>query len=185
MEEEKKRGIGKTLLGFGIFIFIIGFIGSFGEDNSPSDSNPQNVGTVVAPNKKPNNNSETKNEFKVGDIIETSNFKISFISSEEWTSDNQYIQPKDGYAFYRFEFEFENISDTDQYVSAGDFCCYADDYSVDMSYYGDDVLSITSLSAGKKAKGSVYFEVPKDATSIVLEYTTNFWTENKVIFNIK
>lgn len=42
-----------------------------------------------------------------------------------------------------------------------------------------------TLSAGKKTKGSVFFEVPKDAKNITVEYETNFWTENKIIFVVK
>lgn len=182
----KKQGnaAGAVLVILGVTFFLLGFISSLGESETPSDSNPQNVGNVGS--QQQNNNSESpSNEFKVGDIVETSNYKISFLSSSEWASDNQYITPKDGYVFYRFEFEFENISDNDQYVSASDFNCYADDYASEMNFYGDDALSISTLSKGKKIKGAIYFEVPADAENIVLEYTTNFWTENKIIFNIK
>lgn len=177
------------------FVFIIG-IGAIGSDEEASTDNSEQ-----SPNSTNNNNSqstnnnsdanteeeshENKNEFVVGDIVETSDFKISFISSSEWESDNMFVEPKDGYVFYRFEFEFENISKSDQYVSSADFECYADGYSMESSYYGDDILSITSLSSGKKVKGSVCFEVPKDAESIILEYGTNFWTENKIVFVIK
>lgn len=125
------------------------------------------------------------NAFVVGDVVETSSFKISFLSVSEYVSDNPYIQPKDGNMYYRMEFEFENISDSDAAISSMmNWDCYADDYAVDQSWISDDQID-ASLSPGKKVKGSVYFEVPIDANSIVLEYETNFWTENKVIFIVK
>lgn len=49
---------------------------------------------------------------------------------------------------------------------------------------GDDDLS-ASLSSGKKAKGALYFEVPSDAQSIVLEYNDNVWTSDKIVFVVK
>lgn len=193
---KKQGGIGKWIAIVIGVIFVIGLIGNNSDEtDTPSDDNPQNIGSVNDSNnqekdseknsEKESEEQEPKNEFNVGDIVETSNLKISFISSSEWQSDNVFVEPKDGYVFYRFEFEFENISERDQYVTSGDFECYADGYSMENSFYGDDTLSITTLSSGKKVKGSVYFEIPKDAESIVLEYETNFWTENKIIFVIK
>ena len=45
----------------------------------------------------------------------------------------------------------------------------------------DDALS-ASLSPGRKAKGTIAFEVPKDAQVIEFEFEDNFWTENKLVF---
>ena len=60
---------------------------------------------------------------------------------------------------------------------------YADGYAVEQTYFDDD-LSAT-LSAGKKAKGAVYFEVPVNAVEVNAEYEMNYWTEEKVVFVIK
>lgn len=189
---KKQGGIGKWIVIAVVAFLFIGIIGGGSDsEDSPSDDKPQNVGSVdnsqgtEKESQKSTESEETNNEFKVGDIVETSDFKISFISSSEWESDNMFVEPKDGYVFYKFEFEFENISKSDQYVSSADFECYADGYSMESSYYGDDILSITSLSSGKKVKGSIYFEIPENAESIILEYETNFWTENKIVFVIK
>ena len=128
---------------------------------------------------------EVDNTFHVGDVVETPNLKITYISAEEYQSENQYIQPKDGYVYYRMEFEFENIGDTDQAVSSMiSWDCYADGYAMDESYVGDDVLDAT-MSPGKKAAGAVYYEVPADAKEITLEYETDFWSQNKVVFVVK
>lgn len=124
------------------------------------------------------------NTFSIGEVVETSDLKISFLSAGEYVSDNEFIQPKEGCVYYRMEFEFENISDSDQYVTSYEWECYADSYAVDQTWIGDDDLSAT-LSPGKKAKGSLYFEVPAGAQEITLEYKTNFWTEDKVVFMVK
>ena len=85
----------------------------------------------------------------------------------------------------RLTFEIENISSTDQIVSVYDFKCYSDDVASSAYYYGDNGLSTTTLSSGRKATGNVYFEVPQNANSIDVEYETNYWSGNKAIFVVK
>lgn len=38
------------------------------------------------------------------------------------------------------------------------------------------------LSAGRKAKGTVAFEVPVDSQVIEFEFEDNFWTDSKIVF---
>ena len=173
-----------------ILIFLI-FAFAFGSNkNSENKEETQKTGTVETKSEsdveeKPENSANEQTEFLVGDIVETKELKISFLSAGEYTSDNEFIQPKDGNVFYRMEFEFENISDSDQTISSMmNWECYADDYSVEQSWIGDDQIDAT-LSPGKKVKGAVYFEVPAGAENIVLEFETNFWTEEKIVFVVK
>jgi len=119
--------------------------------------------------------------FSVGDVVKTGNFTISYLSSEEYDSSNQFLQPKDGYKYIDCKFEFENVSNSDQNVSSGDFTCYADGMSCDAFYGLDDDLS-ASLSPGRKAAGTVAFEVPEDAKVVEVEYLTNVWTSDRVVF---
>lgn len=126
---------------------------------------------------------EKSNVFKVGDIVETESMKITFISAEQYKEENEFLQPKDGYEYWKFEFKFENISDTDQYVSSMmDWGCYADNSNVDQSWIGDDNGLDATLSSGRTTQGSIYFEVPITAESIELEYDINFWQNDKIIF---
>ena len=62
--------------------------------------------------------------------------------------------------------------------------CYADDVAAEQYYYADDQLSAT-ISSGRKTNGYVYFEVPKDAQNIEVEYETDFWSGNKAIFVVQ
>lgn len=127
---------------------------------------------------------DVKAQYEVGDVVETDAFKISFTDAEEYISDNQFIQPEDGNVYYRMTFEFENISDSDQYVSSINFSCYADGYDCEQAYLDNLDLDAT-LSAGKKTKGSVFFEVPNDCEEVILEYEVNLWTEEKLEFKVK
>lgn len=83
------------------------------------------------------------------------------------------------------QFEFENIGESDESVtSLTNWECYADGYSADQHFFDEDELD-GNLSPGKKAKGSVYFEVPKEAKEIKLEYETEFWSTKKIVFVVK
>ena len=127
------------------------------------------------------NTSSSADAFHVGDIIETKNFRIVYSKASEYVSDNQFLQPAEGKKYIYIELEFENLSSSDHTVSYFSFNCFADGASCD-GYYGlDDGLSAT-LSPGRKAKGTVAFEVPSDAKVIEIEYEDNIWTSNKIIF---
>ena len=128
-----------------------------------------------------NNASVSESAYHVGDIIETKNMRITYLKSAEYKSDNQFLQPKDGMKYVYIELEVENMSGADRTISYFSFQCYADGASCD-GYYGmDDALSAT-LSVGRKAKGTIAFEVPIDAKVVEFEYEDNVWTESKIIF---
>ena len=130
------------------------------------------------------NTEKSADAFEVGSIIETDKLRISYLSCEDYISDNMFITPKEGYKFISLMLDVENISDSDQSISCYDFECYADGTVCDATYARDDSLS-AELSAGRKAKGSVSFEVPVDATTIEVECETNYWTQKKIIFSCK
>lgn len=127
------------------------------------------------------NSAQSEEAFHVGDIIETNDVRISYVKCSEYISDNMFIEPKEGNRFIYIELELENISNTDQTASVFSFNCYADGKSCEAFYGLDDELSAT-MSPGRKAKGKIGFEVPKDAQTIEVEYEDNVWTQNKLIF---
>ena len=193
---KKQGGIVKWIVIVVAVIVVIGAIASGGDNqNKGSDSNPtkkgesqntssSNTDTEDNSGAEGNTQEPINNKFVVGDIVETSDLTITYLSAGQYTSDNEFLQPKNGYVYYRMEFEFENIGNSDEFVSSFDFECYADGYAADQTYIGDDGLSAT-LSPSKKAKGAVYYEIPADAQEITLEYKVNYWTEDKVIFVVK
>ena len=123
----------------------------------------------------------TEGAYTVGDIIESSKLKVTYLSCEEYISDNMFIEPAEGHHFISCEFEFENIGNSDEFISSADFDCYADGFNCNGTFIRDDDLSAT-LSAGRKTKGTVTFEVPLDATVVEIEYLSNYWTSNRVVF---
>lgn len=198
---KKQGGIGKWIAIAIVVIVILAALTGGGDSDSQtaSDSSPKKTGQAENMNTAPETEQsedttpaaeteaaeEVSSIFVVGDVVETSDLKITYLSAEECSFDNQFITPNEGNVFYRMEFEFENIGDTDQAISSMlDWNCYADGYAADQSWYGDDQLDAT-IAPGKKAKGAVYFEVPADAQEIELNYEVNLWTEDKVVFVVK
>ncbi len=120
--------------------------------------------------------------YHVGDILQDGNLEIVYMSSGEHVEENEFMQPADGKKYIYIQLAFENTSDkSDAAVSMYSFEGYADGYSVDMYYGGEDTLSST-LSAGRSVSGYLYFEVPEDAQNIEIEYEPNFITQEKLTF---
>ena len=179
MEKEKKPIYKKwwfwVLIVLGIFI-----IAGMGGDNNTNTVKPS---TETSETSSSTSNENTK--VNVGEEVSTKEVKITFTSVNDYTKYESYSAPKTGNKIIRAEFSFENISNSD--VSLSNFDCYADGEKCEEYYSADDYKSPTleSLSTGKKMKSIVYFEVPVNAESIVLEYETDFWSSNKVEFVVK
>ena len=160
-------------------VLIIIISGSGNSDNSDDGdvTNNNSNGTTT--------NNSSGNVYGVGDTLTTSKLKITFQKVEVWSGYNQYSPPKDGYKILRAYFVIENISSSDEGVGSWDFDCYADGLAVDEYYFGDDALAgFDSISAGRKMQGYLYYEVPVNSNKIEIEYETNSWTSDKVIFEV-
>lgn len=163
-------------------IVILGVI--FGSGSSNSE--PKNTLNGGEKSVQTNSTVQEKIEYNVGEVYEDDYIAVKFNSkNENFTKIQKYADVKSGYKIIQASFEFENVGTTDEYVSSADFNCYADGYSCEEYIWVDDSSFYTTLSSGKKTKGSVYFEVPKDAKEITIEYEANYWTDEKVIFVVK
>ncbi len=129
------------------------------------------------------NTAVTEGALKPGEITESDQLKIVYISCFSDSSDNMFINPKEGYHYITCEFEFENLSDSDQFISSIEFDCFADGIACEQVYFREDELSAT-LSSGRKTKGTVSFEVPDAAQTVEVEYLSNYWTSKRVVFAI-
>lgn len=193
----KKQGPGGCTIAI-LVVLLLCLIGScFGGKSGDSEKETAKVDSIENESNETGTvgESETESEetteevvsniFHAGDVLETKRVKLSFLSCGDYSDGNMFVKAGDGKKLIYFEFEFENIGDTDASVGSFDFDCYADGYESKQSYTatGDNVMtSITTLSPGRKTSGIVVFEVPKDAESIEVEYETSYWTQDKAIF---
>lgn len=125
-----------------------------------------------------------------GETCNVGNLEINYKSK-----DVNYIVKNDTYGLYTPEsgkkyvsttFQFKNNGNSDEYVSIYDFDCYADDVVASQAFLpGDDFMNV-NLSPGRTITFTTFYEVPKNATSIELEYDVKYsWDNEKVKFIIK
>ena len=152
------------------------------------DDEPQKVGSVetsqtATADANASTESEKSNIFHVGDVVETEDFRITYLESQEYKSDNEFIKPKGGYKFKKKQFKFENISNDVKNVSSiMDWECYADNSKVDQTYLEMDNGLDGQLSAGRETQGSLFFEVPNDVQNLELEYAINYYGNDRIVF---
>lgn len=125
------------------------------------------------------------NTFEINEVVETDDFKMVSTDFEEFT-DYGYFPPTDGYKVIRAYYSFENISDTDQYISSTELACYVDGKlcnSYDYKWTESDTLPLgDTVSSGRTVEGWVYFEVPKDADDVEIEFGIPYINVDKIIF---
>ena len=187
MEKEKVPFYKKWWFWVIIVIVIIAIAGS-GSNNTDNVTKTSQTSSDATTEEKSTENQANISEntmVKVGEEITTQNLKIAFTSSSDYTDYNQYSSPKDGNKVIRAEISFENILDSD--VSLNNIECYADGEKCEGFFSADDFKAPTleSISSGKKFKSIVYYEVPENAESIILEYETDLWSNKKIEFIVK
>ncbi len=173
----------KKILSIILAVCVLATFAFFAVGSSDDNSASVSQGDGVT-----DNNSSTENEtltVNVGDVLTTDSLKITYLACEDYTDYNEYLGPKAGYKVVALKLEAENISSTDTYLSMFDFSCYADDVTMEEYLYGEELFSTDIISSGRKMSGYIYFEVPKDAESIEVEYETDYWNNQKAIFVVK
>ena len=127
-----------------------------------------------------------KTSFKINETFQNSYEKITMTEVNTNVKEySEYFGPKDGYKIIAAKFEVENINNEQDelYVSSLSFNAYADGVAVDSYFYGDDTYNDLSatIGKGKKTVGYVLYEVPKNASEIIIEYCADFWTDGNNI----
>ena len=127
-----------------------------------------------------------KDSVKVGESFENDGLKVTAKKAEFGYDGGEYFTPKDGCEYVAVDFTCENIAEKgDKYVSVSDCECYADNSACEQQYIGNSDFVNTNLSPGKNVSFTTYYEVPKDAKKVILEYSASFWTDKKITINLK
>lgn len=132
----------------------------------------------------PVNTNRTKGAFRAGDTAASDLQRIHYLSCEADDRDNENVHPAEGCTYWTLTFEFENLEKEDRQISVHDFSCYADGKSCVRTLFRDDYLS-ADVPGGRKAKGTVTFEVPDDAQTVEVEYDTGRRTAAPVVFTVR
>lgn len=127
-----------------------------------------------------------KTSFKVNETFQNQYEKITMTEvNTNFTDYSEYLEPSDGNKVVMLKFEVENINDENDelYVSSMSFSAYADGVAVDSFYGANDQYNDLSatIGKGKKAVGYIFYEVPKTAQKVTVEYNADFWTDGNAI----
>ena len=159
-----------------IFVCIVGCVNSC--SNAVDDAVKETTNSY--------NDINGKTSFKVNESFQNKYEKITMTEvNTNFTDYSEYLDPKDGNKVVMLKFEVENINDKNDelYVSSLSFNAYADGIAAESFYSGNDKYNDLSATVGKgkKAIGYVFYEVPKDAQKITVEYNADFWVDGTTI----
>ena len=183
MAEQKKKKKKKRLIIFGVIAAIIVVI-IIASSGGSSDNKVEDASSDAAQSQT-TQPAVTKIEAGKAVTIDDE-LKITFSScNTNFTKYSDYEAPAKGNKVVSADFKIENVSSTDQYIDSIE--CYADDKKCDefmgIENYTNPFIDV--ISSGRSISGTVYFEVPKNAKDIELEFENNVWTEDKVVFVVK
>lgn len=184
-------------------ILCIGVIGSLGGNSS--NQAPNDDGVVVKNTKDSSSTAKTEetktkeesktteeqtdatsNIVEVGDTYEKSGHSITFVSADDYISNNTFIKPEDGKKFIEVVWKCKNTDKSDWFVSFGmDTETYADNQSIEFNIWKGTYDSSATLSTGREATISYLLEVPEETKTVELEYSSSFWNSSKVVFKVR
>lgn len=123
----------------------------------------------------------TEKTYTVGDTITTRKYSFTLtnaINSNVVEGEYKTVAPE-GKTYIVLFFEVENITDTDEFVSAIYSEAYIDDYSATEAYisFVDYELLSGDLAVGKKIKGYVAYEADKNWEELEWKYEELFDSE--------
>ncbi len=182
-EQKKKKKRWIIIAVVVVIILIIAVASSSGGDSS--DDSTGETQTVQADGSE-SETEQTEEKIEAGYSVTTDSLKISYVSCDADFKDyNTYATVGSGNKVIRAEFQFENISSTDQVLPSVE--CYADGSKCDAFYSVDDYASPTleTVSSGRNFTAVIYYEVPSDAQEIELEMDDSYWSSSKTIFVVK
>lgn len=155
------------------------------ENNEQEEDKPDD--DILSFRQEDNNKQDSM--FRKGEAAEKGGVQVTLLDYKE-SNGSEYNTPGDGNVFLLIEFEISNNTEKEIAVSSMlSFEAYADDYTLNyslsalMEKEGDQLDG--SIAAGKKMKGWIGWEVPKDYKSIEVHFTPNVWSGDKIVFMIE
>ncbi|ELC8400432.1 DUF4352 domain-containing protein [Clostridium perfringens] len=124
--------------------------------------------------------------FKVGDTIQTKDFKIT-VNKVETSEGGEFVKPKDGNEFIKVDITIENTSKEEQNVSSMIMFKVVDK---DGRSYNQAIVEDQNgqldgkVAPGRKMTGEYVVEVPKGATGLQLEFDSSLLTSGQVIVDL-
>jgi len=121
------------------------------------------------------------------EIVEDSGeFTVSIVNAYEYKKYADYDAPPKGFTYYCVEVVAENVTSDPKGLFRSEFICYADGKATEQKLFNSDDFIWGDVMPGEKAGGKLYFEVPKGAKKVKVEYKNNTFDEKEgIVFNVK
>lgn len=181
--KKNQGGVANWIAAIIIIIGIMSILNGRGD----KENSPRKVGEIDASNNTQEENKETT--FKKGEIAELNGIQVALTDYKE-SSGSEWNRPSSEKTFLLAEFEISNKTDKEIVVSSiMSFNAYADDYALGYSFSAIAEEEIEQLdgtiASGKKLKGWIGWEVPKDYNVVEIHFTDGTWNNNKFVFVIE
>ena len=191
-----------VVLGIIMFILTV-FVGLTAKDFNITNNEKTTEAVTENISKKDNASSKKESDEKSekdggvlrkGGVFEQDGLKMKFVDSKlnYKPSDDEYgfNKPSKGNKYIACTFKFKNNDDSDKYVSIYDFDCYADNKSCNQEFittedFKNNDFMNDNLSKGREVTFTTFYQVPKQAKKIQLEYEPNMWSDKKLLIEVK
>ena len=183
---KKKKKKKRPILGTIVLIFgVICIIGAIGGNSEPKKVEPATSSVSAAVQTEANT---VPAAFTVGDTLEMNNILVTLNDISESTG-SQFMKPTDGNVFVICEFTIENQGSSDLAVSSlMSFKAYFDDYAANVSIGAMTIDQSKgqldgTVAAGKKIRGVVGYEAPKDWSEMEVHFVPSITSSKSFVFN--
>lgn len=125
---------------------------------------------------------EKKEDYELNNTLFKNNDFSLTLGKIEPNFKEEYMTLEEGQRVVRIPVTFQNLSSVDMVTDS--FKAKVDNKMVKEYYGSDDIVICEELLSGTTKDGAVYYEVPNNATEMILVYDYGFWTDKKVEFKI-
>ena len=145
------------------------------------------VAIIVAAVSGTGGKTDLKSSYAVGEVAELNGLSATLIGVTE-NNGSEFNTPAEGKVYVLCEFEFENNSDSDIAISSAmSFEASCDGYATSLNFgalveKGDKEQLDGTVGVGKKFRGVIGYEVPKDWKKLEIKFTPDVWSDTKITF---
>jgi hypothetical protein len=124
--------------------------------------------------------------YKIGDSVKAGNFVFT-VNSIRTDAGGDFLKPKDGHIYYIVDVTVENTGDKSESVSSMLMFKLFDSeaYSYSITIGPDTKGSVDGeISAGRKLRGELVFEIPEDSEGLELEIDPTVFSSGQIIVEL-
>lgn len=170
------------IVGIIILIIIIAIASGGDEQRGPEKIGETSKNEEVAEQPK----AQKTKVYNLGDQVKLEDKIVTIYSLANYVESNEFLQPKYKNRYVSVDVSVENDGTEAINVNPFDFILQdSNSYSYDNAPTTKKPnLTLTTIQPGRKIRGFISYEVPKDALGFELIYTPNWLSSGQIIVNL-